>query len=289
MNNLQKLNCPKCNVALNRQADYPKVFWCDECDRWFDSSLKSVPGLNETNKSRWRWYILAGITFAVFVITIALNWLLLQDHAWEARSSFGDMFGVANAIFSGLAFAALIVTLLMQKEELELQRSELQDTRTELTRTAEAQEKSEKALNDQLQELIKQRQLSVMPAFTLDLSNPGASNQKLHNIGNGTALNIRLRSEEWNLPPLTYTGNPIRVKPIFYPLNFIPHGENRLCLISNIGEDHSNIGKDQGQRLQGAVNEYFRVGSYELYIEFQDIEGTAYKQILRMNKGNCVP
>jgi hypothetical protein len=48
------------------------------------------------------------------------------------RGAFGDKFGAINALFSGLAFAGLIVTLLYQKEELKLQREELADTRKEL-------------------------------------------------------------------------------------------------------------------------------------------------------------
>lgn len=41
----------------------------------------------------------------------------------------GDMFGGLTALFSGLAFAGLISTLLMQRKELELQRKELSQTR----------------------------------------------------------------------------------------------------------------------------------------------------------------
>ena len=42
------------------------------------------------------------------------------------------MFGAVNALFSGLAFAGLIVTLIMQHEELGLQRNELAQTNDEL-------------------------------------------------------------------------------------------------------------------------------------------------------------
>lgn len=42
------------------------------------------------------------------------------------------MFGSVNALFSGLAFAGLIVTPIMQHEELALQRKELQQTNDEL-------------------------------------------------------------------------------------------------------------------------------------------------------------
>lgn len=48
------------------------------------------------------------------------------------RGTFGDMFGAVNALFTGLAFLALIFTILQQKDELGLQRQELEWTRDEL-------------------------------------------------------------------------------------------------------------------------------------------------------------
>lgn len=61
------------------------------------------------------------------------------------------MFGAVNALFSGLAFAGIIYTILPQRRELELQREELRATRTELARSASAQEKSEQALQAQVE------------------------------------------------------------------------------------------------------------------------------------------
>jgi len=63
---------------------------------------------------------------------------------------FGDVFGVVNASFSGLAFAGIIYTILLQRKELSLQRKELRLTRRELTRSAAAQENAEKALAQQV-------------------------------------------------------------------------------------------------------------------------------------------
>ncbi len=42
---------------------------------------------------------------------------------------FGDSFGVLTSWFSGLAFAGIIFTIFLQKEELKLQREELKSTR----------------------------------------------------------------------------------------------------------------------------------------------------------------
>ena len=68
---------------------------------------------------------------------------------WPTRGQFGDVFGAANALFSGLAFAGLIYTVFLQREELALQRKELQLTREELKRSADAQEASMASMNAQ--------------------------------------------------------------------------------------------------------------------------------------------
>ena len=64
---------------------------------------------------------------------------------WAERANVGDSFGVVNALVSGLALAALIVTLWLQSRELALQRTELamqrvslNESRVELHRSAEA-------------------------------------------------------------------------------------------------------------------------------------------------------
>lgn len=86
---------------------------------------------NKETKSNYRT-----IAICVSIITIiiwALSFLLFTTN-WdkEERGTFGDMFGAVNALFSGLAFAGLIVTLIMQHEELGLQRKELAQTNDEL-------------------------------------------------------------------------------------------------------------------------------------------------------------
>ena len=78
--------------------------------------------------------IYSPFVFVIVIIIWALTFLLIfvykGDHAYE-RGIFGDMFGAVNALFSGLAFAGLIITLKMQREELKLQRKELNQTNTE--------------------------------------------------------------------------------------------------------------------------------------------------------------
>jgi hypothetical protein len=81
----------------------------------------------------------------IAVLVVIISWisipLLIFTFYGQAENAgvFGDTFGVVNALFSALAFAFLIYTALMQREELELQRKELTLTRKEIEKSAEAQ------------------------------------------------------------------------------------------------------------------------------------------------------
>ncbi len=119
--------------------------------------------MNKKEKSEstsfWYWIIAAIIT----VVTIFIGLWILNRHWHELppnAAEFGDSFGMANTLFSALAFAFLIVTALMQRKELELQRKELTDTRKELKKSAIAQEASQQALSSQVSILSKQALLS---------------------------------------------------------------------------------------------------------------------------------
>jgi hypothetical protein len=93
------------------------------------------------------WVKVVFIVAAVWAILGGLT--ILIGNSWTERGQIGDMFGLANSLFSGLAFAGVIFAILLQRRELELQREELKMTRGELKRSAEAQEKSEGALRKQ--------------------------------------------------------------------------------------------------------------------------------------------
>lgn len=88
----------------------------------------------EDKKSKNDYTILVILIIAVLVI-YALSWLFVDCAYNEAtdRGTFGDKFGAVNALFSGLAFAGLIFTIILQRKELSLQREELQLTRQEMS------------------------------------------------------------------------------------------------------------------------------------------------------------
>jgi Putative phage abortive infection protein len=75
--------------------------------------------------------------FTSIIVTLVIvglwigTFFLLKDKPDTSRGTFGDMFGSINALFSGLALAGIILTILLQRKELKLQREELRDTRTE--------------------------------------------------------------------------------------------------------------------------------------------------------------
>lgn len=87
---------------------------------------------------KWLYYILPIVIIGLWVISFLSIYFGFNN--WSERGAFGDLFGSINALFSGLAFAGLIVAILLQRQELQLQREELQETRQELARTADAQE-----------------------------------------------------------------------------------------------------------------------------------------------------
>ncbi|MBO9702599.1 MAG: hypothetical protein J7604_20475 [Sporocytophaga sp.] len=88
------------------------------------------------------------VNYSQFFIRIAIGLLIISIgfpffincffSDWSKSGTFGDTFGALNALFSGLALAGVIVTIMMQKSELKnqqhelsLQRSEMQETRKE--------------------------------------------------------------------------------------------------------------------------------------------------------------
>jgi hypothetical protein len=81
--------------------------------------------------NRWEFLIKvgSGVTLAVAGYGVVV-WFVFADA--QDRSAFGDMFGGISAIFSALAFAGLIYTILLQRHDLALQRQEIAETRTEI-------------------------------------------------------------------------------------------------------------------------------------------------------------
>jgi hypothetical protein len=102
----------------------------------------------------------------ISIIFIIIGWFItyntLKNQSYEERGTFGDMFGGLNTLFSGLAFCGIIISIVMQSEELRLQREEIKANREELKRTALAQEEQGKYLNRQAENLKQSAKLSAL-------------------------------------------------------------------------------------------------------------------------------
>ena len=76
--------------------------------------------------------------FWLILLFVVSSWFIfvMEWFPWwteeNARGTFGDSFGVVNALFSGLAFAGVICAILLQKKELELQRAEIREQKETL-------------------------------------------------------------------------------------------------------------------------------------------------------------
>jgi hypothetical protein len=81
-----------------------------------------------------------GLTLALAMLAVAVTWAILaQFYSPEAVS----------ALFAGLAFAGVIVTMRLQSDELRLQRAELAQTREELRGQKEQLQAQDRSLRNQ--------------------------------------------------------------------------------------------------------------------------------------------
>lgn len=114
----------------------------------------------------------------------------------EQYAAYGDSYGSLNTLFSGLAFAILIISMFMQREELKAQRNELQAQRTEIqesNKIAEGQriitEQQASLIQEQINEAKKQNFYSLFFQFLNE------KNIKFHNL--------KIKSRNPSFPDLT--------------------------------------------------------------------------------------
>ena len=82
---------------------------------------------SETSPDKVTWSLFMKAALLVSVIWAASALVLyLSVEDYSKSGTFGDSFGVLNTLFSGLAFAGIIVSIKMQNDEMREQRKELQ-------------------------------------------------------------------------------------------------------------------------------------------------------------------
>lgn len=129
----------------------------------------------ESNTSRFK--LLTKLIILVVIIWIGSTVLIMFGlDNWSDRGSFGDQFGAVNGLFSGLAFAGLIYTIVLQKQDLEMQREEIAQNRKELQKSAKAQQKSERALTEQVEQMKIAARLNALKTlidyYNIQIANP---------------------------------------------------------------------------------------------------------------------
>ncbi|MFP5004472.1 hypothetical protein ACLFLN_00950 [Acinetobacter pittii] len=83
----------------------------------------------------------------------------------EKFGTFGDSYGSLNTLFSGWAFALLLISLFMQRKELQEQRKELSAQREEISKANEIAD-SQREITEQQAALFRETdQRSSSPKF----------------------------------------------------------------------------------------------------------------------------
>jgi len=89
------------------------------------------------------FYWIIGLIPLIIVISYILSLIYLTNADWKNNpGTFGDSFGIVNALFTGLAFSGLIVTIMLQYEEIKIQQQDLLESRQQFARSADAQERT---------------------------------------------------------------------------------------------------------------------------------------------------
>ncbi|MDC4872421.1 hypothetical protein ACT433_13800 [Acinetobacter baumannii] len=181
--------------------------------------------------------------------------------------TYGDSYGSLNTLFSGLAFAALFISLLLQRRELEAQRKELSAQREEVR-------ESNKIAEEQRKIAKKQRKISNQQAKLLKQQNKEVKIQNFYNIIY-PLMNRKARYYELaDKLPRHISPRPID-NSIFYHINSNTHHiyhtychENRGCI-----NDRDVAIKDIQKKINQKIS---LVGFYSYLCYSQYIEHFIY-------------
>lgn len=129
--------------------------------------------------------------FVILILGVFVLWALsgiltlLFLNQWSDRGTFGDLFGSVNALFSGLAFAALIYTIVLQREEIKSNREEIILNRKELAKGAKLQQKAQQLLTQQVKETHLSAKMNAMRTlvdyYNNQISNPKSNEATIEN------------------------------------------------------------------------------------------------------------
>ena len=128
---------------------------------------------NQTNKNLFLKLLL--VVVSIWLLSAVFIIYFLDD--WSSRGTFGDLFGAVNALFSALAFAALIYTIVLQREEIKENREEIKLNRKELSKSSKLQQKAQQVLVEQVEQTHLSAKMNAMRTL-VDYYNNQISNPK---------------------------------------------------------------------------------------------------------------
>lgn len=182
----------------------------------------------------------------------------------EGPGTLGDTFGIVNALFSSLAFALLIYTSMMQREELELQRNELELTRNELKKSAEAQSTLVNLTREQLELEKAIRRSQVRPEFVINSSRwkPGTDDSVIF------MLTLDVKYYKLKLKEVEVNGEEKE------KLKLDPKS------LSNYQEKYLNPEENIVLNFFAPNNDHLNTDGLKIIINFCDVDGRKYYQAL---------
>jgi len=130
--------------------------------------------------------VLLGLTTIVLLIWAGSALIIanIVDN-WTDRGTVGDMFGAVNALFAGLAFAALLYTIYLQREEIRMNRLEITLNRKELSKSVKAQQQAHNALLEQAAQTHLTAKINAMNTiisyYNSQISSPSSTPDTIQN------------------------------------------------------------------------------------------------------------
>jgi len=137
--------------------------------------MKKELNMNENKSSTGLLIRLIIVVVILWALSAVIVYFMLDS--WADRGTLGDLFGAVNALFSGLAFAVLIYTIVLQREEIKQNREEIVLNRKELAKSARLQQKSQEVLIQQVEQTHLSAKMNAMRTL-VDYYNNQISNPK---------------------------------------------------------------------------------------------------------------
>lgn len=251
------------------------------------------------------WVLSAGLIYSSLTYFIAFD---ADKDIWAVRGTFGDSFGAVNGLFTGLAFAGTLYAIWLQRKDLAAQQVANEKQASEITEQTKAIAEQTKSIANELeeskkqtQELTRQIQLSITPAFVIEIKPTTYGIDKevvvscefeITNIGNGTGTNISI--EDVPVPIKDFSNGSIKFEALAFSK---PQETKRIRTMATCFSQTKEITLKKFNEEEHSTYKtntfmyetYNKEKLYTLRITFQDIEATKYKQEIYIGKNACIP